>query len=1011
MNEQYIVDLKVNAKGASSAAKKIKELEAEMAKLEKTSESYKQKQIEVGRVQSAAGQSNAALGKSVSSAKDSIGGLAGGLSVLPTILTTVGVSILATVSKFLDLEKRITTLQDSISRASGLIGGSLEKVTVKVSSLASTFNKDANEITKAADAFSKQTGISFAKALSLIEKGFLQGADGGGRFLDNLREYPVQFKNAGFAAEEFIKIATQEATGGVFDDKLLDSIKELGLSLQELDKAQVDALTGAFGKEFSDNLVKGLKSGSLTAVQALQRIGAESDKIFLDEQQKAKLTADLFKSAGQDAGSYEEVIKQINAAQAINLNTLDKLGTKQKAQLTVQEALEKQQVRLATTFSGFSTLVNNLSTETLTGFLAAVNAIAAEFDILDTKTNATANNFVSTFEDKTLEEVTAELKTQRAGYIALGESISAINARKEKLRDLDTEQFTLSRQRSAAEDNQARIKIQLQGLEEIQLKKAQERRGTDQQARIAAAKAAAVLALQTEAERKKAEEDAKKAQADFIKRQKELIELEKKRFDSLKQSFENNFELARLEAQKQFAAGLITEGELAKKLFDIGQQESAVLITIIGNKKEIAKTGQEGLEISKEQLAIIEAQKKELDRIVAFENRRIESARNLRSAETDIRLNENKIELEQATQEVLTDVSIKGEEAKGLAIEAVRKKFAEKERMIRVDSLKQQVKDAQASISTLSAGDTNTDTEEGLINSEAIANATKELTGYRAELEALETQQLEAANALDAVTGNSLDKIASRAEQINGYIQQVTEGFQQALEADIALTESKLDQQEVRIQAGVELAKLGNDELLNQELERQDKILEERKKQAQKEKAIAAIQAAANLAVAITKAAAEGGGFLSAATIAATLGAVGVGIASISGILAGAFAEGVIDFKGKGTGTSDSNIVAISSGESVITAKGTQNASKMLTMINEGKLKDSDYLASGLNLEMIEDSGGMIDIRTELNEQISISRDLLAEMQNFEKKVNFSAEGVTEYVTTRNKITKKLNTR
>jgi len=51
--------------------------------------------------------------------------------------------------------------------------------------------------------------------------------------------------------------------------------------------------------------------------------------------------------------------------------------------------------------------------------------------------------------------------------------------------------------------------------------------------------------------------------------------------------------------------------------------------------------------------------------------------------------------------------------------------------------------------------------------------------------------------------------------------------------------------------------------------------------------------------------------------------------------IAGAFAEGVEDFKGKGTGTSDSNIVAISKGESVATAKGTAETPGLVTAINK----------------------------------------------------------------------------
>jgi len=53
-----------------------------------------------------------------------------------------------------------------------------------------------------------------------------------------------------------------------------------------------------------------------------------------------------------------------------------------------------------------------------------------------------------------------------------------------------------------------------------------------------------------------------------------------------------------------------------------------------------------------------------------------------------------------------------------------------------------------------------------------------------------------------------------------------------------------------------------------------------------------------------------------------------------------AFKEGVIDFKGKGTKTSDSNLVRISNHESVMTGDETQSSNRTLKMIRAKKLND-----------------------------------------------------------------------
>lgn len=75
------------------------------------------------------------------------------------------------------------------------------------------------------------------------------------------------------------------------------------------------------------------------------------------------------------------------------------------------------------------------------------------------------------------------------------------------------------------------------------------------------------------------------------------------------------------------------------------------------------------------------------------------------------------------------------------------------------------------------------------------------------------------------------------------------------------------------------------------------------------------------------------GGLVTAPVLTAVVtGALSVAQSSISG----SFKDGVINFRGKGTGTSDDNHVLISNGESVITARGTQRNKNFLEHINKG---------------------------------------------------------------------------
>ena len=89
---------------------------------------------------------------------------------------------------------------------------------------------------------------------------------------------------------------------------------------------------------------------------------------------------------------------------------------------------------------------------------------------------------------------------------------------------------------------------------------------------------------------------------------------------------------------------------------------------------------------------------------------------------------------------------------------------------------------------------------------------------------------------------------------------------------------------------------------------------------------------------------------------------------ALSETVAGAFAEGVEDFQGEGTNTSDSNLIRFSHGESVVTAKGTKENKGLVTAMNNGDVggwfannmvltplsKDKNYDTFGLLAEKID---------------------------------------------------------
>lgn len=248
---------------------------------------------------------------------------------------------------FLTVAVDVKNLRAEIGNLTNATGNELDKLTTRTQALAKTFGADAKDIALSANNFAKQMGISYNEAFDLIEKGFVNGANASGEFLDKLKEYPVQFKEAGISQETFIKAATMEVKEGVYSDKFLDTIKEVGLSLREMTKAQQDALTNAFGGQFTQKLLTDINNGTVTTEQAYQRIMQQADKTGLSVQQMQVLTADVFKGAGEDVGGAAKIWDIYKDVVASSLEPQNEYAKKQREILASENEVAAAQNEFA----------------------------------------------------------------------------------------------------------------------------------------------------------------------------------------------------------------------------------------------------------------------------------------------------------------------------------------------------------------------------------------------------------------------------------------------------------------------------------------------------------------------------------------------------------------------------------------------------------------------------------------------------------------------------------------
>ncbi len=210
----------------------------------------------------------------------------------------------------LEIEKTNKLVRDLTQQT----GTAVDAIRIRAEILKDSFGVEVKEGIEVAKSMVENFGISYDKAFDLIENSAVKGKLRNGEFIDSIKEYPIQFKNAGFSAEEFVGILEKGVDMSIYQDKLPDAIKEFGLAITEETKGVVGVMEFTFGKDFSKKIFDGLKRGSITVKDALAQISAETKRVGVNSQQAQLLTAELFKGAGEDAGGALKIFEAVNKA-------------------------------------------------------------------------------------------------------------------------------------------------------------------------------------------------------------------------------------------------------------------------------------------------------------------------------------------------------------------------------------------------------------------------------------------------------------------------------------------------------------------------------------------------------------------------------------------------------------------------------------------------------------------------------------------------------------------------
>ena len=384
-------------------------------------------------------------GKKTISTLNIVTGLLGGAAAL------TGSLINYTANVTVEYEK----LNSEVAKLTGLYGVQLASATVGLKSLATVFDEDFNDILFSANALTRELTGNFTKSLDLIKIGLLANVGPADQFLDSIREYSTQAREAGISSERFIEILIRAQREGVFSDKGIDLVKEFGERVRKEAEATKESVENSLGKEFADNLFSRINDGSIDAGEALTEVAKKIKETATTSKQSQELIDNLFGTPGLDAGQrFIEILAEVDG----NLDKLtENLTFAQKKQLEFfnsTRSLNAEQQVLANTFAGTGNDLETIFTNIEARGVQALNNLLGGFRLLnrDIAENGVFAGVTNLF--------TQDQQTAAAEYAAL------IREDAEAVRQLT------ERQKQAAAAFSARARLGQEGLAALRAEQA-----------------------------------------------------------------------------------------------------------------------------------------------------------------------------------------------------------------------------------------------------------------------------------------------------------------------------------------------------------------------------------------------------------------------------------------------------------------------------------------------------------------------------------------------------------
>lgn len=391
--------LSINGKEAGKSIKNIRkeyrDLKSTLDELPKGGKEYNKAIKELGKLRGVLDDHNSQIKQAAKGMKANVGvmgifkkavrGLGAVLKTAfaPLLALSVVAEIINMATETVRASQEMQKLREEVNRLTGETGDTLNKTTAQIKAISATTEQETANIIQAVNAASNAFGEDFSGSLDLVEKGLIAVGDQGDEFLEQVKEYSVQLKQAGLSNEESLALIASGINAGVYTDKAVDAVKEFNLRIKDLSKGQRDILEQTLGSEFTERIVAGVETGKITSVEALKEVSGQLGELGADSADAQKVISNLFGGPGEDAGAdFIISLQNINGSLNDVLDTSNIYVQRQMEQLEAEKQLAEAQAELSFQLDGSGARLKKVGTILRTAFTVGITKVTEFFNYL-----------------------------------------------------------------------------------------------------------------------------------------------------------------------------------------------------------------------------------------------------------------------------------------------------------------------------------------------------------------------------------------------------------------------------------------------------------------------------------------------------------------------------------------------------------------------------------------------------------------------------------------------------